>query len=264
LTFVSTSRYKPIVSENKSIMSRLTYFLLILVLGTLDFSLLRPQHSAPSALAAQKRPDYRIVNERFPTADYTEPDLPDPEKNAKRKEKQKRYNDGEWVFTRVNNPEVEESALSQHISFPPLPVNESEIIVIGTIFSAEAHLSESKRNIFSEFTLSVENVLKSPAPGLAQGSVLTIDRLGGHVRYPNGQRVRYRFGTLNMPYVGARYLFFLTSKHNKQDLSIVTAYVLTQDGTIPLDELHELRDLPFTTESELLKRVRELIETSAR
>ena len=107
-------------------------------------------------------------------------------------------------------------------------MNESEIIAVGTILSAEAHLSESKRNVFSEFTLSVENVLKSTVPGLVPGSVLTIDRVGGHVRYPNGQRVRFRIGGLNMPHVGARYLFFLTSKHNKQDLSIVTAYELTQ------------------------------------
>lgn len=244
-------------------MHKLTYSLLLLVLGTLGFSILRPRNFAPPASADQKRPDYRIVNERFPTADYSEPDLPDPEKNAKRKEKQKRYNDGDWVFTRVNNPLAEEAVLTAHISFPPLPVDESEIIVIGTIFSAEAHLSESKRNVFSEFTLSVENVLKSTAPGLVPGSVLTIDRLGGHVKYPNGQRVRFRIAGLNMPHVGARYLFFLTSKHNKQDLSIVTAYELTQSGTIPLDEIHELADLSATSESELLKKVRELIQTSA-
>ena len=66
-----------------------------------------------------------------------------------------------------------------------------------------------------------------------------------------------------MPQVGTRYLVFLTSKHNKQDLSIVTAYELTQSGTIPLDEIPELRNLPPTTESELLKKVRELIQTAA-
>ena len=233
------------------------------MLGTLGFPTLRPQCSAPPALAAQKRPDYRIVNERFPTADVNEPDLPDLQKNAKRKEKQKRYNDQEWIVTRVS-PWVEEAVLTADISFSPLPVNESEIIVIGTILSAEAHLSESKLNIFSEFTLSAENVLKSAVPRLVPASVLTIDRLGGHVKYPNGQRVRFRIAGLNMPHVGARYLFFLTSKHNKQDLSIVTAYELTPSGTIPLDELFELSDLPATTESELLKKVRELIKTSAR
>src|SRR5688572_26362283 len=108
-------------------MHKLTYSLLILVLATFGFSMLRSKNSAPPLLAVQKRPDYRIVNERFPTADYDEPDLPDPEKNAKRKEKQKRYNDRQWVFTRVDNW-VEESSSTPHISFPPLPVNESEII----------------------------------------------------------------------------------------------------------------------------------------
>lgn len=219
------------------------------------------RHSRPTraVIASQKRPDYKIVNERFPTAAFSEQDLGDPEKNAKRKEKQKRYNDKEFVFTRVD-PWVEESVLNQHISFPPLPVNESEIIAVGTILTGEAHLSESRRNVFSEFTLAVENVLKPTDGRLDQGSVLTIDRIGGHVRYANGQRVLFRIAGLNMPQIGGRYLFFLTSKHNKQDLSILTAYELTQSGSIPLDELPEVANLTSTTEAEILQRVRELIQ----
>ena len=107
-------------------------------------------------------------------------------------------------------PGVDEAALTlePHFTFPALPVAESEIVVVGTIQSAQAHLSESKRNVFSEFTLTVEDVLKSKIQGVAQGSVLTIDRVGGHVKYPNGQRVLYRITSLNMPQIGGRYLLF--------------------------------------------------------
>jgi hypothetical protein len=242
-------------------MQKLTYLLLILVVGTISLSVLR--HGNPiTATAGQKhREDYKIINERFPTAIYDdEQDLPDPEKNAKRRAKQKRYNDGELVATKVN-PGVDEAALflEPHFTFPALPVAESELVVVGTIGTAQALLSESKRNVFSEFTLTVEDVLKSKVQGVAQGSVLTIDRVGGHVKYPNGQRVLFRIAGLNMPQTGGRYLLFLTSKHNNEDISILTGYRLTPNGAIPLDELHQVASLNGVSEVEILQRVRKLI-----
>jgi hypothetical protein len=247
-------------------MPKLTYFLLVLVAGTIFLSVVRHPKPIATATASQKsRDDYKKVNERFPTADYDgEPDLPDPEKNAKRKEKQKRYNDGDWVASRVQ-PGTEEAALTlePHFIFPALPVAESEIVVVGTIGTGQALLSESKKNIFSEFTLIVEDVLKSKIQGVEQGSVLTIDRVGGHVKYPNGQRVLFRITGLNMPQIGGRYLLFLTLKHNNEDLSILTAYRLTPTGAIPLDELHQVESLTGVTEADILQRVRSLIRNSA-
>jgi hypothetical protein len=245
-------------------MQRLTYLLLVLVIGTIAQAMLRHPNPVPTAPAIQKaRDDYKKVNERFPTADYNEPDLPDPEKNAKRKEKQRRYNDGTLVYSHIE-PWLEEAALTlePHPTFPALPVAESEIVVVGTIGSAQAHLSESKRNVFSEFKLTVEDVLKSKIQGVVQGSVLTIDRVGGHVKYLNGQRVLYRITGLNMPQTGARYLLFLISNHNKADLSILTAYELTPNGTTPLDELPQVTSLTGITEFDVLKKVRDLIQTS--
>ena len=242
-------------------MQKLTYLLLVLVVGTIALSVARHGNRIP-AMAVQNREDYRKVNERFPTADYDDKqDLPDPEKNAKRKEKKKRYNDGEWVDSR-GEPGADEAALTlePHFTFPALPVAESEIVVIGTIRTGQAHLSESKKNVFSEFTLTVEDVLKSKIQGVTQGSVLTIDRVGGHVRYPNGHRVLYRITGLNMPQVGGRYLLFLTLKHNNEDISILTAYRLTPNGAIPLDDLHQVETLTGVTEADILQRLRNLIQ----
>ena len=255
-----------LIGGEKSIMPKLTYFLLVVVAGTIILAVVRHPKPTPTATASQKnRDDYKKVNERFPTVDYKdEQDLPDPEKNAKRKEKQKRYNDGDLVASQVE-PGVDEAALTlePHFTFPALPVAESEIVVVGTIQSAQAHLSESKRNVFSEFTLTVEDVLKSKIQGVAQGSVLTIDRVGGHVKYPNGQRVLYRITSLNMPQIGGRYLLFLTSKHNNEDLSILTAYQLTANGAIPIDELNDAASLTGVSEADILQRVRNLMRNSA-
>ena len=244
-------------------MQRLTYFLLLLVAGTIALSV-RYEKSTPIATSSQKNTqDYKKINERFPTADYEDKqDLPDPQKNAKRKEKQKRYNDTNLVASHVE-AKVDEAALflEPHITFPELPVVESEIVVVGTIGAAEALLSENKRNVFSEFTLTVEDVLKSKIQGAAQGSVLTIDRVGGYVKYPNGQKVLFRIAGLNMPRIGGRYLLFLTSTHGKEDISILTAYELTPDGAIPLDPDHV--DLAGVTEVDIRQRVRSLIQKTA-
>ena len=109
----------------------------------------------------------------------------------------------------------------------------------------------------------MEDVLTSKIQGVAQGSVLTIDRVGGHVKYPNGQRVLYRIAGLNMPQIGGRYLLFLTSKHNNEDLSILTAYQLTANGAIPLDELNDAASLTGVSEADILQRVRNLMRNSA-
>jgi hypothetical protein len=249
-------------------MQKLTYFLLVLVAGTIVFSAVRHPKPIPTATVTgsqSNRDDYKKIKERFPTADYDgNQDLPDPEKNAKRKEKAKRYNDNDLVDSR-GEPGADEAALflEPHSTLPALPVAESEIVVVGTIATAEALLSESKRNVFSEFTVTVEDVLKSKSQGVEQGSVLTIDRVGGHVKYPNGHTILYRIAGLNMPQVGGRYLLFLTSTHSKEDISISTGYQLTPNGAIPLDELHQFASLTGVTEVDILQRVRNLIQKSA-
>jgi len=244
-------------------MHRLTYVLLILVLSTLSFSLARHRNLTKTTIAAEKdqeqkqREHIKKVNERFPTAEYNQVGSADPQKTAKKK----RYNDGHLVKATVNPETVETEFFPEpHINFPALPLAESDLVVVGTIGAGQAHLSENKRNVFSEFTLIVEEVFKSTPSGVSQGSVLTIDRIGGHVKYPNGQKVLYRIAGLNMPQIGSRYLFFLTSKHNKDDLSIVTGYELTQTGVVPLDEgLPDVTRLAGTSEKDILQTVRDLV-----
>lgn len=242
-------------------MEKLTYVLLVLVLTTLGFSVARNLSTATAVgqedAERKHREHNKKIKERFPTVDYNKPDPSDPEKKAKKK----RYNDGNWVYANVG-PDTNEAILTPepHVTFPPLPVTESDIVVVGTIGSAEAHLSDNKKNVFSEFTLIVEEVLKSKRAGIGQGSVLTADRIGGHVMYPNGQKFLYRVFGVNMPQVGSRYLLFLTPKHNKEDLSILTAYELSETGAGPLDEqLPETAALKGISEKDIVQRVRGLI-----
>lgn len=251
---------EPVTDINEfSKMHGLTYFLMGLVLATLGLSLV--SHGSPFVpiVASQtndKADRFHDDKRRFPTAEYDEPDLPDPEENLAKREKQKRYNNFKWVSIKPQPWRVETLVTSDSLfAFPALPVAQSELIFTGIVGSAKAHLSENKKNVFTEFTVTVEAVHKATNQQPTESSVLTVDRIGGFVRYPNGQEVLYRFSGANMPKIGARYLFFINSK-NKQDYKILTAYELIQGKAIPLDVSSQFMSLEGISEVEILQKLR--------
>jgi hypothetical protein len=241
-------------------MQRFTYILVALVLVTLGLSFVRRIQTFATAYVADQtntKPDkFQEAKRHFPTAVYDEPDLADAKKNEAKKEKQKRYNNFKLVSITPEAWNVETLITSDSLfAFPALPVAQSDLIFTGTVESATAHLSENKKSVFSEFTIAVDSVHKATNHSVTPGSVLTIDRLGGHVRYPSGQEVLYRFYGANMPKAGARYLFFINSK-NKQDYNILTAYDLTGGIVVPLDVSSQFETLEGISEEDLLKKLR--------
>ena len=220
---------------------QLTYALLalILVVGTaLAFS--TSNRTPPSQPSAQKQQDQAKWKARedekkkqFPVAEFNEPEPTDPLKRDQRKQKQKRKNGLRLV---MQNPEPDSGGglLLPHnqFDFPGLPVEQSAVIVIGDVLQSEAHLSEDKTGVFSEFTIRLVDVLK--ADSSLPGSEMIVERLGGYVRYPDGRKLLYRVGTGGMPRVGARYLFFLKPTP-ELDYSILTAYEFGDKAVIALD-----------------------------
>jgi hypothetical protein len=148
--------------------------------------------------------------------------------------------------------------LLKGFSISPVAGNSKRIILIAVVSSSEAHISNNKRGIFSEFNLTVESVLKTSDQSIKAGSLLIADRIGGFVKYPNGQRILFRVNGVNMPEVGSRYLFFVTAR-KKPDYLILTAYELTNAGVIPLDTPAQFLTLEGLTETELQNRVRDLL-----
>ena len=244
-------------------MPRLTYFLLVLIIGTLGLSLVRRTYSVSTASGpAQKSSSadkFEEAKQHFPVAEYHEPELADPAKNAAKKEKQKRHNNFRFVAKNPRSWQTESVFLPEgNFDFPALPVAKSQLIVVGRVSEARAHLSEHKMNVYSEFLIVVSSVLKTPNEEITNSSLLTIERLGGKVKYPGGQKVLFRIFGWNMPKVGSEYLFFLNSQ-NKLDWEIVTAYEFTESGALPLDESSQFEALRGTSSSEVLKQVRALI-----
>jgi hypothetical protein len=76
------------------------------------------------------------------------------------------------------------------------------------VLPAAAQLSENKKNVYSEFSVVVEKVFKTPSNSIVEGTAIIVDRTGGFVRYLNRHTVlSVEFSSENMPLVGERYPF---------------------------------------------------------
>jgi hypothetical protein len=219
---------------------KLSYVLLatIMVVGTV-FAFSR-NNQTPSKKITQPQPDqakWKLREEEnkkdFPVADFNEPEPAEPLKRELRRQKKLRKNKLGLVSLNPG-PNRGGGLFLPHnqFNFPALPVKESSVIVIADVLHSEAHLSEDKTSVFSEFTIRLTDVLK--ADSSLQSTEMVVERLGGYVRYPDGRKLLYRVGTGSMPRVGARYLFFLKPSP-ELDYSILTAYEFGQKGVIPLD-----------------------------
>lgn len=227
---------------------KLTLFLFILVFGTLGLTFAtRNQTQNRKITDAEALKQRQEKQRRFPTADYVEPELTDVKKNQARKEKKIRHNNFSMVAKNPPEWQAELLFIDEGLALTPaLPVTQSRFIISGEVKTAEAHVSENKENVYSEFTVLVTKVFKTASSSVSEGTEITIDRIGGFVKYPNGRTVLYNVSGKNMPAVGERYIFFLTSSNDK-DLIIVTAYGLGTSGITPLDDspqFEEFRGMP--------------------
>lgn len=248
-------------------MRQLTYVLLLLVLATGAFSIFRKREFfVNAAVQNQKKIErYNRTKQAFPTADFDEPAAVDPKTNQLRAEKRKRYDDSlNLVSTNPQSGEAESITTPEgFFNFPALPVKESSIVVTGVVLESTAHLSANKKAVFSEFKIAVQSVFKKIDAEIVEGTVITADRIGGYVRYPNGQTVLCRIVGLNMPHVSSRYLFFI-NPNKKHDYTILTAYELTAEGVYPLDWAGQGQVLEGITEAELGKKLRAVLNEDSK
>jgi hypothetical protein len=246
---------------------KLTYVLLalLMIIGTvLAFSRTNKTPSQANARNQQNQAKWKAREEekkkQFPIAEFDEAEPTDPLKRAQRKQKQKRKN-GLGLVSKNPEPDSGGGLFLPHdqFDFPGLPVEQSSVIVIADVLQSEAHLSEDKTGVFSEFTIRVVDVLK--ADSSLPGSEMIVERLGGYVRYPDGRKLLYRVGTGGMPRVGTRYLFFL--KPNAElDYSILTAYEFGAKGTVALDSSAQFENYEGYSPSDLRRLVIEALNNS--
>lgn len=223
---------------------RVTYALASLVLATAAFSNTTRGSGQDHATAADSQESAATALQRheaqkrtFPIADYDEPEPSDSSKRAARREKQKRYNKFTLVAKDPHPNSGETNFVADpHVDIPALPVEKSDVIVVGDVVTGEAHLSADKQNVFSEFTVRVRQVYKTTASAVPTvDSSIVVERVGGYVRYPNGQTVLYRGAGMGMPRVGGRCVLFLNSIPQSDAYTILSGYELGGKGIESFD-----------------------------
>jgi hypothetical protein len=182
------------------------------------------------------KPDFKS----FPIVDFNKSESTDPEEKAKRQAKDKRYS--KRYLPAINETSNElYSSRDWDRGLPALPIKQSAAIIIGTVTLAEAHLTQNRTGIYSEFAVSVDTVVKDDASQSIQaGSTVSVERNGGRVRMPSGKIVVSWTRNQNMPEVGSRYALFLTHDFEvKGDVAnsfyLLTGYQLRSGRVFPLD-----------------------------
>lgn len=200
---------------------------------------------------------------KYAIADY---DAPLPENLAEReerKQKNKRYDNQDFVR---KNPHPDDAGVGRSDEEPPpsiIPVAESELVIVGEIIKVDAYLSNDKKGIYSEFTVRVDEVLKSVASSkIEQGTSISVDRAGGIVRYPNGQKVLYTISGRDLPQGGKSYVLFLTSQKENPNYQILTGYELKESDVSPLDMGRNFEGFKNIGKQNFIKAVRNKISES--
>lgn len=245
--------------------TKTTWFVFGCVLVVMTLSVTVFKRSPTSAQSQQQgvRPGKQLSHDelvkRYPTAELDDPEPADPTQRAALKARKLRNNEPTF-----GEPSPEDGAIGwfpeNNFDFPALPINESEVILVGQVLGARAHRSENKLNVFSEFDVSVDEVLKGKS-FIANGpKVIIVERTGGFLRYPNGRKVLFFVEGYGVPNVGTRNVFFLKAVTN--GFRIVTVYELGLDGVSPLDLAYQFERFQGEKVSVFLDTLRQAITST--
>jgi len=113
-------------------------------------------------------------------------------------------------------------------------------ILIGRVKTAQGFVSQDRTYVYSDFEVSVEEVLKQdPQTKLTPGQSVLVSRPGATVYFPSGHVRKYMVMGKGMPKVAAEYVFFLwkpTPDLPEYEILDGGAFELDNGTVHPLDE----------------------------
>jgi hypothetical protein len=172
----------------------------------------------------------------LPIADYDAPEPADKEKREKRRAKGQKFNSkSDRPIDPANGDMTRTTHSHWFYGLTPLPTAQSGAVVIGEVVDANAYLSPDRTEVYSEYTVRVEEVLKTDDSAIAPNSTIDLQRYGGRVRLPSGLVQKYEASGMGAPRVGRKYALFV--ERRQQELQIVTGYELHQNKVKPLDSV---------------------------
>lgn len=184
-----------------------------------------------------KQESIEDIKNTFPTVQYSDSSI----LNEQRIASGKKYN-GQGVLDPSSTEDNREVLfVDWESSLSALPVEKSQIVVVGCLVQAQAFLSEDKTSVYSEFKIEISNVLKNTGKKeLKQSENISVQRLGGIVEYASGFKTWFLVSGQRMPTVGKKYVFFITNNFpisgaSEKDFYLLTAYELREGRVFPLD-----------------------------
>lgn len=221
--------------------SKLLLIALLLVLASSTLAVIQGVKSRTAGLSAlvsqtptQKR---ESVDDDLPIYDpaaTAAAAVHDEKKEARRKVKRKIDSSPSIPITSLKENE-NITHIAEGMPLTALPVEQSDLIIIGEVMDAEAILSGDQRGLFSEFTVKIKKVLKnSTDASLTKGDSIFVERQGGRFKLPSGKLVTERVSETKMPLIGKKYVLFI-NKHPHHYLALYTGFELSGDKVIALD-----------------------------
>ena len=154
--------------------------------------------------------------------------------DEKRQRQNRRHNHGGLEVAETPG-DATEVTVSSESSIPDFPFKISDLVVEGTVSDSNAFLSTDKTGVYSEYTVAISDLIKSPASStVRKHDSITAERFGGRVRFPSGQIVRYKVSGQGSPAKNSKYIFFL-KKVDDDSYLILTAYELHGNQVFALD-----------------------------
>jgi len=241
----------------------LLFFTAVTVAVLTTIGTLRGQGQAGNGAASpdKQRQREEFVSQ-FPVAESGVPEPADPEERARRRKRSARYDNRHFVNPHDASGRGTETNLVSEwdLGLPAIPSSQSEVIAVGNVTDAQAHLSNDKTGIYSEFKVTVEEVLKNGASTpLAVNDLIYVERIGGAVRYPSKGKYVYSVSGQGMPSAGKRYVFFLNTTGLAQTFDVITAYELRDNKVFPLDSPQQFDAYRGMDEEKFLRVLRDVI-----
>jgi hypothetical protein len=126
-------------------------------------------------------------------------------------------------------PPPPSGAIVDLILLPELPLNESDVVVVGDIVNAQPFLTNSNSAMYTEFTIRASETIK---PKLPITNSLIVLRRGGKARLPSGRIIEWDVRDTGDPlFVGQRCLLFL-SYYKSADAYLVNKMWHVRNGFI--------------------------------
>jgi hypothetical protein len=194
----------------------------------------------------------------LPRADYAAPEPKDPALRQLRKARGKQYKRG----TSLENlrEDVTEISIGSHdlLDVPGLPVEQSDLVVVGTITDAKGYVTENKSAAYSEYSVNITEVIKGAAN--LTGRQVTAERIGAKVVLPGGRTILVLDAYRGTPEANHRYVLFLKYSPEGEDYLVIMAYDLRNGRVMSIDRLAQCAFFDGNEETAFLDLVRSSIK----